>query len=775
MLQKYVTHSGNSGLIGLLFLLFVLLAGSGCRVYPYIPEGQRLISGNKVVLEGAIKSKDRTSIQTELSTIIDKQPNTRVFGLFRTYLWIHYRNQRANKDNWYRRFLRDNLAEEPVYADSSDVDANLENMIVALHNKGFFHATGTYTIKPHPKRPLAQVIYQLEPGDIIRIRKAEIRTSDKALIPLLPELNARTTLKPGTILQSEAYSRETGRITQFLRNEGYAFFFPSQITPFQVATKDTASHLVDTYLEILPPGEGKTNEPMRVGNVTVSTRILEGEEAVSDTSFQGFRFLDGEDQPFLKPDVLYRALDIRPDSIYREDDFAKTNKRLSLLGIYRFVDIRTKADTVKDLVHLNVRLTPASRLSRETGFEVNNTTAIGDNSNVLGMAFSGSVSHRNLLRRAIRMEFQLEPSVETNLNPIQANALNINSRLKVQFPFFEDYFRVWERSYLKRWYPWLWDDARSRMSLGFAYNNLLNFWETQFINLNYGFEYNPTPSIRIVMDHFQTDFYKNDLKSGFLDNAPPGSELAFQNQFLTGFLFRSISGNYRSPINRFGETTTLRVSFEQSGTEVLVANSIARLIEPDAPVWKVGNIGFAKYVRGEGQVGYTRIFEQGGVLATRFWGGIVVPFADSRTAPYLKQFAAGGPSSMRGWQNGQLGPGGYRTNQTRPPYFQRGDLRLEANIEWRQKIFWILEGAAFLDAGNVWTLQENPELPGSGLRNMHREWGLAGGLGIRLNFQFFVIVYDVGAKLRYPYAVNGSHWARRPDLNFLNLLINYPF
>lgn len=727
------------------------------------------------MLDNAPGSKERQGLQTELSTIIDKQPNTKVFGLFRTYLWIHYRNQKVNKNNWYRRFLRDNLAEEPVYADSSDVQTYLDNMLVALENKGYFHATGWYTIKPHVAKPLAQVVYHLVPGPLIRIRKAEIRTSDPELKALLPELNERTTLRPGTILQSEAYVRESNRITHFLRNRGYAFFFPSQITPFQVASKDTASHSVNTYLEILPPGESKTNERMRVGSVTVSTRILEGDESVSDTIFQGFRFQDGEAKPFLRPDVLYRALNIRPDSLYREDDFTKSNRRLSLLGVYRFVDIRTKADTVNDLVNLNVRLTPASRLSRETGFEVNNTTAIGDNSNVLGMAFSGSISHRNLLRRAIRMEFQLEPSVESNLNPLTVNALNLNSRLKVQFPFFEDYFRVWERSHLRRWYPWLWDDARSQMSLGFAYNNLLNFWETQFINFNYGFEYNPSPSIRIVLDHFQADFYKNDLKSGFLDNAPPGSELAFQNQFLTGFLFRSISGNYRSPINRFGESTSLRVSFEQSGTEVLLANSLARWIDPGIPVWKVGEIGFAKYVRGEGQVGYTRVFENGGAVATRFWGGVVVPFADSRTAPYLKQFAAGGPSSMRGWQNGQLGPGSYRTSQTRPPYFQRGDLRLEANIEWRQKIFWLLEGAAFLDAGNVWTLREDPELPGSGLRNMHREWGLAGGVGIRLNFQFFVIVYDVGAKLRYPYAVNGSHWARKPDLNFLNLLINYPF
>jgi outer membrane protein insertion porin family len=768
--------SGRRYIYPAMFLFLLTLLASGCSVYKYVPESQKLVVKNKVVVTVETNEEPAKPIAIQLQNLIEQAPNTKVLGLFRTYLWIHYRNKKANKDNRYRRFLESNLAEKPVYLEANMLDDNLENMLIYLKNQGYFQATGTYDVKIDAVHPVATVTYTLSPGHAIRIKTADIRSADPSLNQWLPELNKRSSLRPGMIIKSETYSKEVNRITDFLRNNGYAFFYPNQISPFQVASEDTAQHIVNVYIELLSSADKKTSTSLTIGDVLVQTALKDNQPMGYDTIYQGIHIQDEKKKPFINPDVLFRAMDLKPDSLYKESRFTRTNRRLSMLGVYRFVNIRSQQDTSGKSVNLDIQLTPANRSAIELGAEANNTTAVGDNSNVLGLALSSSVSSRNLFRRAIRMEFTLEPSVETNLDPLQVNALNGNAKMKFQFPFFEDYFWVWEKSKLSKWYPQLWDDARSQASVSFTYNNLLNFWETQYMNVNYGFEYNPTPSLKVTLDHFQADYYRNILKDGFKDSAPEGSELAFQNQFLTGFLFRSINGVYNAPPNRYGETWGFRGGFEQSGLEILGLNSMARIFDPNTPFWKAGDIRFAKYLRGEGQWTYARNFGGGRVGVTRIGGGLIVPLADSPSSPYLKQFAVGGPSSMRGWLNGQLGPGSYRNiNKDRPPYFQRGDLRLEANIEWRQKIFWILEGALFFDAGNVWTLKETDEQPGGGLRDMHKEWALAGGAGIRLNFNFFVIVYDVGAKLRYPYQVNGSYWAKKPELNFLNLLINYPF
>jgi outer membrane protein insertion porin family len=748
---------------------------SGCGVNKYIPEEERLVTAHQIIVNADRADSDIRRLNAQLEAVIDRSPNSRVLGLFRTNLWVHYRLEQSRKNTRFRRFLRGNIAEPPLYVDTVSIEDHLLAMQIFMRNEGFLNVQGHYEVEAHRRRPHARVVYHLEAGRPLRIGSFEIRTLDPALEPLLPALNHRTTLKQGVILKNDTYSREANRITEYLRNNGYAFFYPNQITPLQVDIRDTSSLLVRAHVNLMPPSGQESHQPVSVGTMTLRANLPLRFEPRFDTLYRDIRIQDYSAKPHLRPEVLYRALNMKPDSLYQEALFGKMNRRLSMLGIYRFVNIRTLRDTLEPLVNLDIQLTTMDRKSLEQGIEVNNTTAIGDNSNVLGLSFSGQVTHRNLLRRAINGRFSLEPSVETNLNPVNINAINVSSKLRFQFPFFEDYFRVWEKSHLRRWYPVLFDDARSQVSMSFTYNNLINFWETQFITFNYGFEFNPNPTTRVTLDHFQVDYYRNVLKSGFLDNAPPGSELAFQNQFFTGFLFRSINGQYNAPPNRFGETWGFRGGFEQSGLEILTVNSIARLFDSNIPNWQAGDIRFSKYVRGEGHWTYARSFGRGRKVATRLATGLIVPLADTPNSPYIKQFSVGGPSSMRGWLNGQLGPGSFIQTQTRPPFFQRGDMRLEANVEWRQTIFWILEGAVFVDAGNVWNLRENPEQPGGSVRDMHREWAMASGLGLRLNFQFFVIAYDVGAKIRYPYPIDGSYWAKGLDLNFFNLLIGYPF
>ncbi|MCF8237870.1 MAG: BamA/TamA family outer membrane protein [Saprospiraceae bacterium] len=753
---------------------------SSCRTYSYLPIDAHLVSRNKVNLTTPPGITNKKELKVQAESLISRKPNTKVLGLFHTYLWFYYKTSSPDDTTRWDKFVQGNLAEEPVYEDQAEIQKNLNNMLGFLRNRGFFQAEGSFSVKEDEVEPIAEVTYNLRSGQPMMIETFTITSEDPDLIPLLPSLQRRTLIKPGKVLDSDLYYKEANRITRYLREHGYAFFFLNQVSPARIDIADTLDHRVNAFVELLSDPGGRPAKPVRVKQVSILSSSG-GEQSLGvDTTYRSIRIRDERSEPFLRPEVLYRAMTLRPDSLYKESAYDKTNRRLSSLGIYRFVNIRTLTDTMPEFVNLFVQLTPNPRTAIEFNSDFNNTTAIGDNSNVVGFSLSTSYSNRNILRRAIKMDFTLEPGVEFNFQPLMVNAGNGIAKLDFSFPFFEDYLAFWKSrkdgSYLGRWHQRFDNDAKSNLSLNYTYNNLLNFWEIHYVNLHYGFRYNPSTNFGITLDHFQVDYIRNDLKAQFDTIVPEGFKSAFEDQFLTGFLFRNITANYVAPINRFGESWSLKAGFEQSGLEILGLNTIANLFNSKGKVWTAGSIGFAKYLRADTQLTYSRKFGKGRQVATRFYGGLIVPIGDDRSSPYIKQFSAGGPSSMRGWLNGELGPGSVRpVENATNRYFARGDIKLEANIEWRQSIFWILEGAAFLDAGNVWNLRDTEGQEGASLANMHKEWGLAGGLGIRLNFQYFVIVYDVGTKLRYPYKVGRSNWANQLDINWLNLLINYPF
>ncbi|HRW74763.1 MAG: BamA/TamA family outer membrane protein [Lewinellaceae bacterium] len=760
-------------------LAILILGSSACHTYKYMPADARLVTQNRIQLKTPPHTPNRKELIVQLENLVSRKPNRKVLGLFDTYLWFYYRTSQPDDTTRWDKFVQGNLAEEPVYVDPDEIQDNLDNMIGYLRNRGYFQATGRYTVDSNQVKPTSMVTYQLKSGEAMEIQSFSIHSEDPDLQPLLPQLQKRTLIKPGKILDSDLYYAEANRITKFLREQGFAFFFLNQVSPIRVDIADTTDHRVNAFVDLLPDPGGRPTRPVRVNQVNILSSSGTDRPIQVDTMFKQLRIRDDRPVPYLRPEVLHRALSLRPDSLYKESSYDKANRRLSSLGIYRFVNIRALPDTLPDNLNLAVQLTPIERKALDMSVEVNNTTAIGDNSNVLGVSFSNSYTQRNILHRGIRMDFTLEPGVEFNFQPLMVNAANGIGKLDFNFPFFEDYLSFWrhrkENSFLGRWNQRFENEAKSNLSFSYTYNNLLGYWETQIMNVHYGFRYNPTTNFGVTLDHFQVDYYRNDLKEQFEMVVPEGFKNAFEDQFLTGFLFRSLTANYIAPINRFGESWSVKASFEQSGLEILGANTLYNLFDSSKPIWKAGSIGFAKYLRTDSQWTYSRKFGKGRQVATRFYGGIIVPLADDLSSPYIKQFSAGGPSSMRGWLNGELGPGSVVQTQTNPPFFSRGDVKLEANVEWRQSIFWILEGAAFLDAGNVWNLRDTPGQTGASLRDFQNEWAMAGGLGIRLNFQYFIIVYDVGAKLRYPYKVDGSHWARKMDVNFFNLLINYPF
>ena len=228
--------------------------------------------------------------------------------------------------------------------------------------------------------------------------------------------------------------------------------------------------------------------------------------------------------------------------------------------------------------------------------------------------------------------------------------------------------------------------------------------------------------------------------------------LSFKDNLGTGFVFRDFSYIYNSGKSRKGNSFLVINNFEVSGWEVYLTNQLYNVISGDNSQWSIsrGNllnrdISFAKYIRYEFDGRHYKDFSKTRSLASRLNLGIIVPFGENAASPFIRQFGVGGPNSLRAWNVKEAGPGGYRDPEIKLKepqviFVNQGDIKIEANIEYRFKILLILDGALFVDAGNVWALKEDPGRPNAAISgDFLNQIAVGAGYGLRLNFNFFNI------------------------------------
>jgi hypothetical protein len=398
----------------------------------------------------------------------------------------------------------------------------------------------------------------------------------------------------------------------------------------------------------------------------------------------------------------------------------------------------------------------------------------------------------------------LQSSVSYNIefdiaNPRLVFSQEFKFQNELSFPRFFDYFGLWKlgnRVHLgkkhlvpKNFYERMRSDGEARLSMNYNYLNVTDFYAYHLSNVSFGYRVRSHPEHQYSWDHVGLDI----LRPKFDSLLAPGEFLkrSFGNQLFTGLLLRSFNYTYATRPNRFGERWNYRFNSELSGLEVLAANSVWPLFSGQKePVWRVGTLDFAKFLRLDQEAVYTRNFTQDVVGSIRIGAGLAVPFGDTRVVPFVKQFFVGGPSSLRAWRIRELGPGAYvprdpDTDEPRPsnvqPFYPAADFRFEFGGELRFPLILWLKGAVFVDGGNIWTLQFDESRPGSQLRwDSYKNIAIGTGLGLRMDLDYFVLRIDFGVPLRRPYAnANGKgYWVRDffTKMKFNpNLAVGYPF
>lgn len=820
----------GQGLPPLLFWLILLIPLlQSCSATRFLDKEnqEKFLVKNSVTIEKEAggKIRNRASLSYELAKLYHQKPNRKFFGIPRQYFYYLAQDTvgRSGLARFFRNFAGSTFGEEPVIFDSLLTVETTSSMQSYLQNRGFFLAEVSHEVKTNRKKTTARVAYQIRPLQPFKIDTLIYKSRDTSIQRILQETAGESFLKKGNNVDVKLYDQEVARITRYLRNNGYADFYPQYISTLEGYDSSNVHRTVSLKLEVLQPPNNKNHELYEVGNIYIYPEYDPDTANLvkPDTLVGGFFFAKG-DRPFrVKASTLSSSIYFHTGEKFNQEAIDNTVKQLSALGVFRPPTIKYEQDPLHPgILNFYILLTPTDKWEVGMDIDINTTERRGPltNRNLLGLSISPSLRNRNFLKGAELFIGSVDLGIELalfNKKTSIINALDTRVQAELYFPRFADYFGLWKGARNlgitgERFHRSLQQRAKSRFSSSYNLLQLIDNYDLQFASLSYGFEVPLSLSRLVSINHFGIDLVIPKVipysRFDSLLTLLPSLQSSFGKQFITGLLFRDMNYVYSSANQRNNANWYFRGYFDLSGLEMMAVNELYNQLAGKEEAFRVTGVEFSHYAKLELDGRYLMRFSPMRSLIFRLNSGIAKPFYKSAEAPYVKQFYVGGPYSIRGWYARELGPGLYNdalTHDTRNRtlFYQSGDFKLEFNIEYRFHVMrpfglFDLYGAFFLDGGNVWTLEKDQSRPGSQLAwkrvlneqgdivqdNFLREMGLATGFGTRWDFTYFILRFDLGSPIRqnYPdkargqsYSIELSKW-KLGDIRY-QLALGYPF
>ncbi len=787
----------------LLSVLTLLL--SSCGTKKYLKTGESFVKANKVVVK-LKKKKEKKKLEGELPALVKQQPNDKFFFLFQLGRWAWYRANRIPKKEkkGKRRFnswVKRKVAQPPAIYDSLLTQESISSLTFYLQNQGYNEARVEANVKT--KRKQTTVTYTAFPGPLYTIDTVIYTSKDEKLERILRDISSESELKPGDPVREALFNAEATRINRRLQNMGYASFSTNYIQPLG----DTTDYKTTIYYEVLTPLDEAEHTAFSIGEVTINPVFFQEDRLAPhlDTVIGGYDFyiLQSAKDNIVDPETILRAIHLRPGELYMIDKAERTLQQLQNMDYFRNISIRRQIDSLQpDRLNFSINLTPAKRMQFEARVEVNNSNF---NPGIIQgplVGFSGLIGykHRNFFKNATNFTTDVSGGFELDLG--QGNDLfyssEIQSRSNFTIPKFIDLNGFWSllnktKAINDDFHQRVKASAKTQISLNYNYYDIFQFYSYHSFDATFGYQFPlgegsrlrvNTVGVNYLLPNFDPAFDTVLMENVFL-------EKSFSEQLFTGFLFRNFSYEKRTKVDANGGSWFFRGDVEVSGLEILFANQIKNSLENSNTPLTIGNIPFAHYFRTELDLRRFQTLASNQSLALRLNAGVALPYGQfSDEVPFTRQFYVGGPYSIRGWRIRELGPGTYKDPMpnTRVPFFQVADFKLEFNVEYRFDIFppFYMEGAIFLDGGNIWTFRAEDGRPGAKLtQQFYEQIALGTGFGLRFDFNYFILRFDGGIKLRDPSELGDigsgnpwifNEWLDRPfkQLNY-NIAVGMPF
>lgn len=780
---------GRTRLMPISFIsLFLLMLLWGCSSARHVPQGKYLLDNIKLQINDSSGTLDKE----EMITYVRQQPNHKMLWSTKFRLGI-YNMSGSDTTKWWNRWVR-KLGEPPVIFDSTATESDAEQLRKAMVNKGFLDAEVEVDSFPNADKRKINLEYTLNPGRPHVIRSISYKFPNDTLKNLIINDSLHFTVKEGDLLDRERLESEREIITTYLRNRGY-YAFNKEFITFNADTT-AGSYDVDLTMIVKPQlSEDNpnfllpTHQAYIVRNIYYITNFEAGDEgdlrkyqAADTVGYKDITILYGK-KKYLRPSVLFDNCFIRAGQPYRLADVNRTYQALSRLNILKFINVRfLRAGNAGGMEFLDayILLTPGK--SQSFSVELEGTNSEGD----LGVAVGLSYSHRNVGKGSETLTTKIRGAYESlsgNLDGlIHDRYLELSGEVGVLFPKFKA--------------PFLHESFKRKINASTEFNISMNYQErpeyTRIISTA-GWAYKWTERgnrNRHTFTPIDINYvYLPESTNNFIDEIAPDNPLlrySYEDHFIMrmGYNFYHTNKRQELPWVRGIQSNiyTIRVNAEIAGNLLFALSSIFdhRSNFHDDP-YKVFGIQYSQYFKVEGDFALVHTFNHRNAVAFHAGLGIGVPYGNSYMLPFEKRFYGGGANGVRGWDVRTLGPGRFPgTNSVSDFINQCGDIRIDLNAEYRAKLFWLVELGAFIDIGNIWTIRDYPNQPGGVFRfnSFYKELAAAYGLGIRLDFTYFLLRFDLGMKAHNP-AMNQEPWPLihpnwKRDSSF-HFSIGYPF
>lgn len=714
----------------ILILLLVLLIAS-CSAEKFVADGKYML--DKVEIKSDVKDFDAL----QFAQLIRQKGNSRWFSFFKIPLGTYALSGR-DTTKWINRTLQ-KMGEKPVLYDTLEAQRSKENLRVAMNNMGYMNATVDLETKVKGKK--LKAIYTLHPGSPYQINSFNYDIQDSVIASLLePSLTSKFDKNHPRQFIVSALDNERKRLTKILNDSGYYRFNKDFI--YYTADSTKGSKVVDLTLHLAKYRTNNDSEPILHPRYIINkVNILPGNSTGVN----------------LRKAVISENNLIEPGRYFSSSDLQKTYNNFARLGAVRYTNIDFREiNSIENIIvgktfnyqqsqkhYLDVDITLSSNKPNTISFQPEGTNTAGN----LGAAAVLSYQNRNLFRGSELLSVELRAAFEaiTGLEGYENHDYEeYGIQTSLQFPRFLSPFV--SRDFRRR------SNAVSEASISWNLQNRPEFHRRVFSAMWKYRWANPTKHFKYGLDVLNLSYVympwiSSTFKTDYLDDISNRNAILRYNyeDLLVMRMGFSVIYNYNDQ--------AIRAQFETAGNLLNGVSRVFNLKKNDQGQRMLFNIAYAQYAKFD--FDYTKIisFDENNSLVLHGDFGIAWPYGNSKVLPFEKRYIAGGPNSVRGWSVRELGPGKFKGSDGRIDFInQTGDLKLDLNLEYRTHLFWKFDGAAFIDAGNIWTLRNYEEQQGGQFKigEFYKQLAFAYGLGLRLNFNYFILRFDAGMKAINP-------------------------
>ncbi len=765
----------------LAFLVLSVLVASfnSCSTTKNLPQGERLYTGIKQL---DFTDKDSSYVEDELINDIEKAlacpPNNALLGSSSARtpiplgLWVY--NANINKEKRFNRWMLDWLAKPPVLISTVKPDTRTKIAQTILRDNGYFSGRTSYKIIHDPKDSVkAKVHYTVtfnEPHTIDSIRYLRMHHRADTLLRIS---SPRQLIHKGDLFSIATLEAERQRISTLMRDNGYYFFKPEYVV-FQ-ADSTISKQKISLKIGLKQNVPRSTLRPWKIGNTNIYLNGYDNELPTESVRYKDVT-IHHEGKLRVRPNILYAQLHFGKGDLYSSKKQRQTQEALNKLEIFRYTEFQYRPkDSLKTCDTMDVHINMSYDYPVSSSLEINAT--VNDN-DYAGPGASLNLTKRNIFGGGEVFTTSLYGSYEWYTGQyLQENTGIINNyeagiKAALMFP------RLVLPRIGKKAYDF---SASTHVDLRINLLNRARYYNTMMFKGGLSYEFLPDPIRHHSFSPLKLTFNKlqsTTLRFDSIIDHNPSLYQSLQDQFIPAIEYTYTLDN--SSVREERSKTWWRLSISEAGNLVSGVHALfGGAFNEEKKL--LGNT-YAQFLKIKTELRYNYYINRTSRLAMRIGGGIIYSYGNSTIAPYNERFYIGGANSIRAFTIRSIGPGRFAPDPDNMYAYidQNGDIKLEGNIEYRTHLVGNLEGAVFLDAGNVWLLRQGHALSGGTLKLKHllNDIALGTGIGFRYDIEMLIFRFDIGYALHFPYDTGKNGYFNTPSFKDgigLHLALGYPF